>query len=157
MYQKGDYLVYRKDVCVVKDILEMRGEAYYALSPLSDDSLSLKVPASNEFLRNVLTKDEAENLIEHMSEIETLDLNEKMLEHEYQALLASSSLEDLIKIIKTTYLRNLKRVDEGKKIGEKDDFYFKKAEKLLYTELSISLNLSYDETKEYIVNKLSTK
>lgn len=155
MYQKGDYIVYRKDVCTLKDIMEINGEKYYSLSPLSDDSLSLKVPVNNPFLRNVLTKEEAEELINKINDIETLDLNEKMIEHNYQALLASSSLEDLIKIIKTTYLRNAKREEEGKKRGEKDDFYFHKAEKLLYTELSISLNLSYEETKEYIINKLS--
>ena len=157
MEQRGNYIVYRKDVCVINGILEMNGEKYYALSPMSDESLSLKVPVNNSFLRNVLSKSEAEKLISQMKDIETLDLNEKMIEHEYQALLASSSLEDLIKIIKTTYLRNVKREQEGKKRGEKDDFYFKKAEKLLYTELAISLGLTYDETKEYIISKLSIK
>lgn len=30
----------------------------------------------------------------------------------------------------------------------------KKAEKLLYDELSISLNKTYDETKDFVVNKV---
>ena len=157
MFQKNDYLVYRKDICIVKDLIELNGEKYYSLSPLSDDSLSLKVPTNNPFIRNVLTKKEAENLINKINTIETLDLNEKMIEHSYQTLLASSSLEDLIKIIKTTYLRNAKRKEEGKKLGEKDDYYFKKAEKLLYNELSISLGKTVEETKEYLIDKLSSK
>lgn len=157
MYQKDDFIVYRKDVCKVKDILELNGEKYYSLCPLSDESLSLKVPVSNQFLRDVITKEEADALINKIADIETLDLNEKMIEHEYQQLLASSSLEDLIKIIKTTYLRNAKREDEGKKRGEKDAYYFQKAEKLLYTELAISLKMSYDEAREYIIEKLSAK
>lgn len=157
MYQKNDYVVYRKEVCIVKDIIKLNGEKYYTLSPLSDDSLTMKIPVSNPFIRNVLNKKAAENLISKISEIETLDLNAKMLEHEYQGLLASSSLEDLIKIIKTTFLRNEKRKSEGKKIGEKDYSYFNKAEKLLYNELSISLGLSFDETKEYLIKKLSSK
>ena len=32
--------------------------------------------------------------------------------------------------------------------------YFNKAEKYLYNELSIALNMSFDETKDYIINKL---
>lgn len=43
-------------------------------------------------------------------------------------------------------------------ILEKDDTYFKLAEKYLYNELSISLNMSIEEVKNYIfkiVNKQS--
>ena len=49
-------------------------------------------------------------------------------------------------------MRNKNRIDIKRKIGEKDDAYFKKAEKYLYTEFSIALNLSYEETKEYVEN-----
>lgn len=64
-------------------------------------------------------------------------------------------MEDLIKIIKTTYLRNDYRIKNGKRVSEKDSIYFNMAEKRLYNELSISLNLSFNETKEYIINKLN--
>ena len=43
-------------------------------------------------------------------------------------------------------------------MSEKDDTYFKLAEKYLYNELSISLNMSIEEVKNYIfkiVNKQS--
>ena len=63
--------------------------------------------------------------------------------------------EDLIRIIKTTYLRNQKRLEEGKKILDKDSNYFEKAEKYLYNELSISLGMNYDECKQYVISKLS--
>ena len=33
--------------------------------------------------------------------------------------------------------------------------YFYNAEKRLYNELSISLGLTFNETKEYIINKLN--
>ncbi|MBE6155882.1 MAG: CarD family transcriptional regulator [Firmicutes bacterium] len=157
MKAKGEYIVYRKEVCIIKDIIEMNGEKYYALFPLGDESLLLKVPVSNQFLRSPISKAQAEILIDSIPNITTLNLNEKMIEHEYQTLLSTSSLEDLIKIIKTTYLRNARRASEGKKLGEKDEFYFQKAEKLLYTELSISLDLTIPKVKEYITNKLSLK
>ena len=32
--------------------------------------------------------------------------------------------------------------------------YFKMAEKLLYTEFSLALNMSYEDTKDYVVSKV---
>lgn len=156
MFKKGNYIVYRKDVCLVNDIVELRGEKYYSLSPLCDESMQLKIPVNNTtgLLREVISKENAEKLIDNIPNIEVLDLNEKTIENEYQKLLASSSVEDLIKIIKTTYLRNDNRLKNGKKIGEKDDLYFKKAEQLLYTEFSISLGMSYKEAKDYVHKRL---
>ena len=37
---------------------------------------------------------------------------------------------------------------------EKDESYFEKAERRLYNELSVSLGMSYHETKEYITNSV---
>ncbi len=77
--------------------------------------------------------------------------NDKMYEIEYKKLLEEGSQESLIKIIKTTYLRNKNRIDSKRKISDKDNKYFKKSEGLLYSEFSVSLNISYDEAKNYII------
>ena len=87
--------------------------------------------------------------------IDTLEvINEKNIENEYKKCLDEFSHKNLIKIIKTTYLRNKSRIDSKKKISDKDDMYFKMAEKLLYTEFSLALNMSYDDTKYYVVSKV---
>ena len=121
-------------------------------------------------LKNIISTDNAEKLISQITKIEPIkDINEKNLELKYKELLNTGTYEDLIKIIKTTYLRNenrlnnKKKVSENrlnnkKKVSEKDDTYFKLAEKYLYNELSISLNMSIEEVKNYIfkiVNKQS--
>lgn len=66
----------------------------------------------------------------------------------------SGTHEDLVKIIKTSYLRNQIRILNNKRISEIDDEYFRRAEKYLYEEIGIVLNLSFENTKEYIINKL---
>ena len=76
------------------------------------------------------------------------------MENEYKRLLDTRDLNDLVKIIKTTYLRNKERIDNKKKISEKDDNYFNKAEDYLYTELSVALNMKKSEVKKYIIEKL---
>lgn len=73
----------------------------------------------------------------------------------YINLMKTNKHEDLIKIIKTTYLRNKERLDTGKKIGDKDETFFKQAEKYLYNELSYALGLSYEECKNYIIECLN--
>lgn len=84
------------------------------------------------------------------------NINEENLEVQYKDMLNTGNHKDLIKIIKTTYLRNEDRVNSKKRISEKDSTYFKLAEKYLYNELAISLNMTVDEVKDYIfeiVNK----
>ena len=50
-------------------------------------------------------------------------------------------------------MRNAKRLEQNKKVSEKDEQYFNQAERRLYNELSISLQLSFDDTKQYIFEK----
>ena len=161
MYKKGQYIVYRHDVCLIKDIKEnkVKKATYYVMSPLDDKSLTIDFPTEDKMnlLRNVISTNEAKELIKKIPEISPLeDVNEKNIETKYKELLKTGNYEDLIKIIKTTYLRNEDRINNKKKISEKDDNFFKLAEKYLYNELSISLNMSVEEVKNYIfevVNK----
>lgn len=151
MFKEGDFVVYKRDVCKIKKIKE---DNYYVLVPIDDESLVITIPKNNLNVRGIISKDESEELINSIPKIEIINVNDKMLENEYKNLLNSGKLEDLIKIIKTTYLRNENRISNHKKIGEKDDNYFKKTEKLLYNELSISLGLSYEDTKKYVTKKV---
>jgi len=150
MYKIGDYVVYKRDVCKIRDIKDSN----YVLNPIDDQTLTITIPQSNNFIRGIISKKESEELIKKIPNIDMIKVNDKLLENEYKNLLNSGKLEDLVKIIKTTYLRNEDRINNRKKIGEKDDNYFKKAEKLLYNEISISLNLSYEETKKYIKERV---
>lgn len=156
MYKIGEYLVYRKSVCQVKEIKEKNGTNYYQLVPIDDASLKIEVPVEDKdkVLRNLITKEEIENLIKNMPNIELIDCNDRMIELEYRNLLATGNKEDIIKVIKTAYLRNKARLENKKKMNEKDINYLEKAEKLLYNEFSIVLNLSLEDTRQYIINKV---
>ena len=160
MYKENDYLVYKKDVCKVREVRKnrMNGKDYYILVPITDESLIIEAPADNRmgFIRDVISKEEAKNLIKKIPKIETLEnLGDKYIEKTYKELLYNGNLEDLIKIIKTTYIRNDNRIKSNKKISDKDKTYFEKAEEYLYNELSISLNMNFDETKEYIIKEVT--
>lgn len=159
MYNIGEYLVYKNEVCIIKEIKQkyFNNIDYYVLNPIDDLTLKINVPVENKlgYIKKIMTKQEAIDFINNMLEIDILDIADRNIENEYKRLLSTGEKEDLVSIIKTTYIRNKKRKDESKKIGEKDDEYFKKAEKLLYNELAISLNMSIEEVKKFIITKLS--
>lgn len=154
MFKVGDYVVYRRDLCIIKDI---KDDKYYKLSMINDDSLIISVPITNDLglLREPIKENIAKELINKIKSIKPLNINEKLLENSYKELMRTNNHEDLIKIIKTTYLRNKERKDNGKKTSDKDETYFQIAEKCLYNELSIALNMNYDECKNYIIEILN--
>ena len=159
MYKENDYLVYKKDVCKVKEVKKNKtnGLDYYVLIPIDDNSLIIDVPTDNRmgWIRDIIKKEDAEKLINRIPQIEPLkNIKDKNIETKYKELLYKGTQEDLIKIIKTTYLRNEERINNNKKISDKDFNYFNRAEKYLYNELSIALNMSFDKTKNYIINKV---
>ena len=157
MYKINDFLVYKKEVCKVKEINKMNEMDYYSLVPLNDTSLIINVPTDNKrgYLKDIISKEDAEKLINNIPNIEPIkNINDKYIEKTYKDLIYNGTREDLIRIIKTTYLRNAKRINDNKKTSDKDTDYFNKAEEYLYSELSIALNMTIDETKEYIISKV---
>lgn len=159
MFKEGDFVVYRNRVCKIKNIKKnhLSGRDYYVMFPVDDESLIIDVPidGSSEYLKEIITKKEALELIEKMPSIDVIDFDEKYIENEYKRLMSTGNREDLIKIIKTPYLINKSRKDLGRKTREKDSIYFEKAEKFLYNELALSLGMDFDETKKFIIEKLS--
>lgn len=156
MYKINDYIIYKREVCKVINVLPkyFKNQDYYLLSPLSDSSLTIKVPIDNDSIRNIITKKEVKKIITEIPNISPVNTNDKNLENIYKELLTSNTHENLIKIIKTTYLRNKERIDNNKKTTDKDTYYFNLAEKYLYEEFGIVLNKTFDEVKEYIINKV---
>ena len=160
MFEVGDSVIYKRDVCIIKEIRKdiINEMDYYVLSPIDDKSLTINVPIKNSLnlIRNAISNKEVENLIKKIPNIKTLDIYSKTLDNEYRELFYSGSLEDLITIIKTTtYLRNNARISQNKKPSEKDNSLFIKAEKLLYNELSVSLGKTFDETKQYVIDRIN--
>ena len=159
MYKENDYVVYKKEVCKVREINrnKITVTTYYILVPVDDESLIIDVPTDDRmgYLRDVISQKEAYELIQKMPQIEPLqNIEDRYIERNYKELLGKGTHEDLIKIIKTAYLRNDQRLKNKKKMSEKDSNYFNLAEKYLYNEIAISLNLNFEETKNYILNTL---
>ena len=115
------YIIYERDVCIIEEVMKkyIKGIDYFILRPLNDKTLKISVPVTSKMLRNVISFDEANELINNMKNIDVLK-DGKQMENEYKRLLDTRDLNDLVKIIKTTYLRNKERIDNKKKISKND-------------------------------------
>ena len=159
MYNIGDFVVYKKDVCKVIDYKKkhIKDIDYYELVPILDNTLKIIVPVNSGFIRSILSREEAEDVIDMIPDVDVIEVNDKLIENEYKRLLHDGGYEGLVKIIKTTYLRNEDRINNKRKISEKDDNYFNLSEKYLYSEFSVSLGMEYDEVKKYVIDRVKEK
>lgn len=156
VFNISDYVVYKRDVCIIKDVKRnyYKNRDYYVLVPVYDDSLRIDVPVDSTLLRAVIIKERVYDIIQKIPDIKIIEEQDKVLENIYKDLLYNGGYDGLIRIIKTTYVRNKDRIDNKKKISEKDNMYFDLAERYLYSEFSVSLGMSYDDTKNYVINEV---
>ncbi|MDD7403541.1 MAG: CarD family transcriptional regulator [Butyribacter sp.] len=164
MFQVGDYIVYGSSgVCEVKNVGTMdmsgiaKGRLYYTLLPVYSNGSTIYTPVDNEkiVMRKILTKEEAMERIRQIPEIEPLWIaDEKKREESYKEAMKTCSFENLIKIIKTLYLRRQSRLAGGKKLATIDERYLKMAEDGLYGELAISLDMKKEEMEAFITKQV---
>ena len=154
MYNVNDYVVYMHETCKILEVKNIKDKKYYVLEPINDNSLKISIPCDNKNIKSIISREKIDNLISNIPNILEIDEANKNLDSKYKELLNNNSYEDLVRIIKTTYLRNMNRLNNKKKISDKDEYYFWLAEKYLYSEMSITLNMTIEEVREYIKKKL---
>ncbi len=164
MFKVGDYIIYGNNgVCKVVDIGNIdspgisKDRIYYTLCPLYTKGNKIFTPADNQKvkMRSVLTKEEATDLIDDIKNIDSLwILDEKKREMEYKEAFRKCDCRELVKIIKTIYMRKQMRLTEGKKLTAGDKKYFDMAEESLYSELAIPLEMNKDAVKEFVIARI---
>lgn len=157
MFKVNDYVIYKRDVCIIVEEKLISNYEYFVLQSTIDDSLKINIPKSmsSKLLRHLNTKEDIEKLISKIKTIPLLDINSKNIEEEYKRCLRDETLESLVSIIKTSYCRNQSRLAHNKKMTDKDQYYYELAEKFLYNEISYIYNITYEDAKKYVLDKLN--
>jgi CarD family transcriptional regulator len=120
--------------------------------------MTIKIPVSNTkvSMRKTITKNDVLSLISTISETETAWINDdKQRSANFKAALKTGKSEDFIKIIKTLHMEKKEKSAASKKLRKMDEDIMKFAEKQLYEEFSIALNISPDEVLPFILNNIS--
>ncbi len=164
MFETGTYIVCgQHGVCRVESVGKLQlteasgDKEYYTLSKVYSRGGVLYVPADSEkvVMRPVISKEEAEELIGHIKEIDMLQIdNEKRKEEIFKQAFKTCDSREWVKVIKTLYERKKIRLSKGKKVTASDERYLRTAEDNLYGELAISLNIDKNDVEQYIMDKI---
>ena len=166
MFDTGDYIVYAGEgVCVVEDIGSPnvsgvnKDRLYYTLSPLYRTGRVFAPVDTNVFMRPVISREEAIDLIRGMPEVNGElyeNSNLRFLTEHYQRAIQSYTCAGLVKLMKDVWLKRSHVAAQGKKLGQIDERYMKRAEDMLYGELAVALDIDRSEVHGYIENALAT-
>lgn len=123
---------------------------------MAGSTVYVPVDSAGKSMRRVLKRDEAQKLIREIPDIPLLAItNDKLSEQMYRECIKTNDCGELIKIIKTIYLRKQKRLQAGRKVTAVDAKYFHIAEDSLYGELAVALEMPKDEVEEYIAREMN--
>ncbi len=164
MFKIGDYVAhYKEGVCEVTNVGKLnlscsdKEKDYYTLKPIYDTGGVLYTPVDSmkKQVREIITAKEAKDLIKGMPEISTIRVSdEKRREGYYREALLKNDCREWVAIIKTSYQRKMKRLASGKKAINVDDRYLGMAERFLYGELAVALQMSREEVRTLILERL---
>ena len=160
MFSIGDKIVYGENgVCTVEKIEPLgntganKGMLYYHLSPLIGSGTYFAPVDSGAYMRLVISREEAEALIDSMPNIEPAICNDNRFNHVdafYKELFRQHSNEALVAIVKGLHLR----MSEKKTRSSRAESTMKRAKDILHGELSIALGLEFAEVEDYIRDRL---
>ena len=164
MFQPGDFVVYGSSgVCRVIQVGALEGKSadptrqYYTLQPVFESERIYTPVDSGVFMRPAMTKEQAQDLIRQIPEIDgdvCTERNPANLRVHYEASLQSHECRELIRMIKGIRRKTQETERKGRKMGQVDLRYRKKAEGLLHGELAIALGIPREEVEGYIQTAL---
>ena len=163
MFSVGDKIIYGENgVCTVESIgpLSMAGapkdKLYYYLSPLIGSGTYFAPVDSGAYMRPVMSRDEAEALIDAMPGIQPAICTDNRFNHVdafYKELFKQHSCEALVSIVK-----GLKsRMSDRKTKSSRAEATMKRAKDILHGELSVALEIDVKDVEDYIVSRLGSE
>lgn len=162
MYEIGDKIIYGENgVCVVERIapLEISGASkdklYYYLRPFTGSGTYFTPVDSGAFMRPVMSRDEAEALIDAIPGIEPAICNDSRFNHVdafYKELFKQHSCEALVAIVKGLH----GKLAERKTKSSRAETTMKRAKDILHGELSTALGIELSEVEDYIAQRIES-
>ena len=164
MFQPGEKIVYgTTGVCTVQEVTprdDLPGTApgtlYYALEPLSGSGIIYLPVDAPVFMRPVITRQEAEALVARIPEMAAEAYHQRnlqMLLNHYQEVLQSHDCEKLLELTMSIHVKEKQAIKAGRKLGQIDARFQKRAEELLWGELAAALEIPVEAVPRYIQEK----
>jgi CarD family transcriptional regulator len=160
MFKVNDAVVYAAyGVCEVKAIekRDLTGEEveYYVLQPVGDTKNKFYVPTDRgtlrEKMRKVLSREDTDMLISSMSGEKDIWIDDDIRrKEEYRRIIDKGERHELVRLVRTLYLRRKALAAKGKKLHANDERFLSTAENLLSEEFAFVLGIPREEVVPYI-------
>ncbi len=160
MFRVNDYVFYGSGgICKITDIqtAPLAGmpadRRYYIMQSLADKNGVIYVPVDSEgvFLRSLLTRDQAEQLIDEMEMVERLEESDnKLLRAKYTELMRLHDPREWVRIIKTVRYR----IEHAPRVSETERTVAENAKRFLHTELSLALDIPEQDIENHILARV---
>ncbi len=165
MFNPGDLIVYgNSGVCRVESIgtpergVSDKSAQYYTLCPLYSSETIYTPVDTGVFMRPIISREEAQQFVEQIAFAEATVFekqNLSLLKEQYNAVMKTHNCEDLLCLVKSVYEKNIDAQQRGKKLGQMDQQYWKRAEELLHGELAAALDIPMENIAAYIVDAVA--
>lgn len=164
MFKVNDYVMYgTTGVCKITEIKKVPFKDvmtdYYVMHPVFEKSTSkIMIPVENTTvkIRKISTKDKVMSLINKIPSVnDSWTEDKRQRNFEQKKSLASCSCEEWIKLLKTLWIKREEAIENNKKLPVADEAIFTAAEKLLYQEFSVALDIPIEDVTPFIEDKLA--
>lgn len=163
MYQIGDLVVYGSiGVCRVDGFSHPDGgnaKLFYCLAPLYQSGV-IHTPVESEKvpLRPVMTAEDANALLAHLSDIQVEIYKERTIQQlaqKYQSVLQTGDPLQLLSLSLSVQQKRKQAEAQNRRLGMVDERYGRQAERLLFGELAVALDMSIDDIPQLITARLA--
>lgn len=140
----------------------MTGESkMYQVGELIVYGGTIRIPVDSKvFMRPVISRQEAEALIDAIPGMHAEACHERnftQLAARYQQALGSHSCADLIELMMPIYAKKQYAESRKRRFGQLAARFMKRAETLLYGELSVALGIPFEEVQPYISSRIASQ
>lgn len=165
MFEAGQLILYgTTGVCRVEAVGPPEGDSrldpsktYYTLVPLYEPGVIYLPVDSKAFMRPVMSREEALELIRRIPLVEAKPFysrDQRLMTEHYCSLFQSHDCEALIQLIKAVHQKGQQLSQNGKKMGLMEQQYLRRAVTLLHGELATVLEIPLEDVERFIQAEL---
>lgn len=164
MFQSGEWVMYGiHGVCRVvgteKQLVNRKRTEFLVLEPMSQNESRFYLPTANPTamakLKEILPAEELKSLLSSGEIREDVWIKEENLRKQtYRELINGGDRTALMKMVSTLYRYREAQTAAGKKFHQCDDNFLRDAEKLLSSEISLVLEMTQEEARNYLREQL---
>ncbi|MBQ4526480.1 MAG: CarD family transcriptional regulator [Clostridia bacterium] len=161
MFKSGDTVLYSSEgVCRIKEItIKNFGDTsieYYVLEPVFNNRSTFFVPSKNEKLTSrmhtLLKYDELTEIIKNSADNTWIE-NDAQRKEIFKSILSEGEISAIISMFKTIMNHKIDIENSGKKLHKPDESAYKEAQKIIYEQFAMYVDISKDDVPAIILTQ----